>query len=187
MVSFTGYLDNPGTSPAAYLVELVYAQLRAVAQCEMNQERAGHTLQATALVHEAFIRLSEAGVHWSGPGSFYRAAAEAMRRILVEHARSRGRVKRGGERRRVPINVVDLAADADPDQILALDEYLCDLEREYPQAAEVVWLRFYVGLTIDRTAEILGQSPRQVDRLWAFGRAWLHRRMSGARPDRSAS
>src|SRR5262245_353477 len=105
MLSITGRVSDTGTngpratsraaSPAVCLVELVYAQLRAVAQREMNQERAGHTLQATALVHEAFIRLSEAGVDWSGPGAFYRAVAQAMRCILVEHARSRGRVKRG--------------------------------------------------------------------------------------------
>jgi RNA polymerase sigma factor (TIGR02999 family) len=100
-----------------------------------------------------------------------------MRQILLDHARSKGRAKRGGGRRRAPISVLDLAAEADSDAIVALDEHIGRLEREHPAAAMVVRLRFFAGLTIDRAAEVLGQSPRQVDRLWAFARAWLYREL----------
>ncbi len=161
---------------AAQLLSLVYAQLRALAQRNLEGERPGHTLTATALVHEAYLRLSDnRRVPWGSEAHFYVAAAEAMRQILLDHARSKGRAKRGGGRKRVAMNVLDLATEPDPDEIVALDQHLCRLEEEHPQAAEVVRLRFYAGLTIDRTADVLEQSPRQVDRLWAFARAWLYR------------
>ncbi len=124
----------PDSSP---LVGRVYEQLRAIAQRQMNQERSGHTLQATALVHEAYLRLAEAGVPWSGPGAFYHAAAEAMQRILIEHARSRGRVKRGGGRRRLDLeagNVVELAEEG-TEGIVALDDAIRRLEGADPRAA----------------------------------------------------
>jgi len=163
--------------PAAEpLTERVYAQLRAIAQRQMNQERAGHTLQATALVHEAYMRLSEAGVSWTGPGAFYHAAAEAMRRILIEHARKRERVKRGDGAKRVDLNlshVADLGAD-DPDRIMALDDAFRRLEGADPRTASVVALRFYAGLTIEQTALSLGLSERTVKREWEFARAWLY-------------
>jgi RNA polymerase sigma factor (TIGR02999 family) len=141
----------------------------------MHRERAGHTLQATALVHEAFVRLlGDADVAWDSRGHFYVAAAEAMRRILIEHARSRGREKRGGGRQRVPLSVVDVPASADdPEQILAVDDALRRLEGEDPDAANVVRLRFYAGLGVEETARALGKSPRTVAREWAFARAWL--------------
>ena len=111
-----------------------------------------------------------------------------MRQILLDHARAGGRVKRGGGRKREPLNVLDLAADADPAEIVALDEQFRRLEREHPAAAAVVRLRFFAGLSIDRTAEVIGQSPRQVDRQWAFARAWLYRELESVdgRPENEA-
>jgi RNA polymerase sigma factor (TIGR02999 family) len=165
-----------GSSRAAgELLPIVYDQLRALARQNMHRERAGHTLQATALVHEAFVRLlGDADVAWDSRGHFYVAAAEAMRRILIEHARSRGREKRGGGRQRVPLTVVDVPAPADdPEQILAVDDALRRLEGEDPDAANVVRLRFFAGLGVEETARALGKSPRTVAREWAFARAWL--------------
>jgi RNA polymerase sigma factor (TIGR02999 family) len=162
------------------LIEAVYGQLRVIAQRQMSQERAGHTLQATALVNEAYLRLSQAGVAWSSPGGFYQAAAEAMRRILIDHARARGSAKRGGARTRLPLSVVDLAEDSDPAEILALDSALLRLEGAEPEVAAVVRLRFFAGLSGDETAEALAISPRQVDRLWGYARAWLRREMRQA-------
>jgi RNA polymerase sigma factor (TIGR02999 family) len=160
---------------AERLLPLVYEQLRAIARRNMQQERAAHTLEATALVHEAYLRLvGDQPVGWDSRGHFYVAAAEAMRRILIEHARSRGRVKRGGERKRVPLTVVDLAADDDSDQIMAVDEAFRRLEQEDPDAAKVVRLRFYAGLSVEDTAAALGISPRTVAREWTYARAWLH-------------
>ena len=164
--------------PASELLAAVYDQLRALAQQRLQGERVGHTLTATALVHEAYLRLSEGRrVPWASEAHYYVAAADAMRQILLDHARAKGRSKRGGGRRRLPISVLDLAAEPDADEIVALDELLCRLEQEHPEAAVVVRLRFYAGQTIDRTAEVLGQSPRQVDRQWAYARAWLYRAM----------
>ena len=161
---------------ASDLLPQVYAQLRALAQRGLNDERPGHTLTATALVHEAYVRLSgERQVPWENERHYFVAAAQAMRQILLDHAKARGRAKRGGKRPRVPISVLDLAAEPDAGEIVALDRHLCRLEDEHPEAAAVVRLRFFAGLTIDRTAAVLGQSPRQVDRLWAFARAWLFR------------
>jgi RNA polymerase sigma factor (TIGR02999 family) len=143
----------------------------------------GHTLTATALVHEAYLRLSQGRrVPWGSEGHFYVAASESMRQILLDHARSRGRVKRGGRLDRKPLSVLDLAAEPETNEIVALDQHFCRLEQERPDAAVVVRLRFYAGLTVDRTAEVLGQSPRQVDRLWAYARAWLYRALSEGDP-----
>ena len=161
---------------AEALLPLVYDQLRELARHRMAEERAGHTLQATALVHEAYLRLvGDRPAGWAGRAHFFHAAAEAMRRILIEHARARGRVKRGGgaERLRVPLSVIDLAAENDPGEILDLDEAVCRLESESPDVAAVVRLRFYAGLTIEETAEALGISPQSVKRDWAYARAWL--------------
>ncbi|MFO0827212.1 MAG: ECF-type sigma factor [Phycisphaerales bacterium] len=170
------------------LLPLVYDQLRRAAEVAMRDERADHTLQATALVHDAFVRL--VGDHdpgWSGRAHFYFAAARAMRQLLVEHARNRGRLKRGGdgaagsERARVPLSVADLAADAAPDEILALDDAMSHLESLDPDVAAVVRLRFYAGLTGEQAADALGISARQVDRMWAYARAVLYDRVSKAR------
>ena len=177
-----GGLDG---ADSARLLNLVYQQLRRIAQQRMNDERGGHTLQATALVHEAYMRLvGDAEVEWSGRGQFFAAAAEAMRRILIEHARARARMKRGGDGEgrpavRHPLNLLDLAHEHDADQILMLDEAMCRLEAEDADSAAVVRLRFYAGLTMDETAAALGVSPSTVDRDWAFARAWLHRALRG--------
>jgi RNA polymerase sigma factor (TIGR02999 family) len=165
---------GPSPGPADDLTATVYNHLRAIAQHRVNQERPGHTLQATALVNEAYLRLAEAGVAWSGPGAFYHAAAEAMRRILIDHARARGTAKRGGGRRPLDVDdVLDLAAADDPAQVLALEGAVSRLEKEDARAAEVVRLRFYAGLTVDQTAAAMGQSRRTVLRDWEFARAWL--------------
>ncbi len=158
------------------LVPLVYAELRAMAAAHLRNERAGHSLQATALVHEAYLRLAGDELPaWSNRAHFFHAAAEAMRRILIEHARSRGRAKRGGKRVQVSLAGLDLAADHDPEEILALDDAICRLERQDPTAAEVVRLRFFAGLSVEETARALDLSERTVKREWAFARAWLYR------------
>jgi len=162
------------------LLPLVSDQLRRAAQRQLAGEARGpsHTLSATALVHEVYLKLvGPRQVPWAGQAHFYAAAAEAMRRILLDHARARGRLKRGGGRRRVPLSVLDLAAEPDPEMIVALDTHMRRLESRHPDAAAVVRLRFYAGLTGDQTAETLGCSPRQVDRHWSFGRAWLYREL----------
>lgn len=158
------------------LLPLVYQQLRAIAQLRMSGENAGHTLQATALVHEVFLRLvGDRKIPWQNQGHFYAAAAEAMRRVLLDHAKAKGRKKRGGDRTKMPLNVADLASEQNPEQILALDSALCRLEEQNPEAAQVVRLRFYAGLSVDQTAEALDMSPRTVDRRWKFARAWLYK------------
>ncbi len=160
------------------LLPVVYDQLRRAAQQRMAQERTSHTLSATALVHEAYMRLvGDDDPKWDGRAHFYAAAAEAMRRILIEHARSRNRVKRGGDRQRIPLNVLDLAADQDPEQIMSLDAAIERLANEDPRLAEIVRLRFYAGLSVEQTAAALAISDRTVKRDWAFARAWLHREL----------
>lgn len=166
-------------SAADRLLPLVYDQLRAVANQRMAAETASHTLQATALVHEAFLRLiGPRHVPWQSQAHFYAAAAEAMRRILVDHARAKKRMKRGGkDRQRAILNVLDLATTENSEEILALDEALRRLEQQEPEAAAVVRLRFFAGLSVDQTAQALDLSPRTVDRRWKFARAWLFREL----------
>ncbi|MHC5022446.1 MAG: ECF-type sigma factor [Planctomycetota bacterium] len=161
------------------LLPLVYAQLRAIAQRRMGRERADHTLQATALVHEAYARLVGGGdPGWAGRGHFYVAAGEAMRRILIEHARGRGRVKRGGGRgRKVPLDVLDLATAEDSSEIMDLDAAFRRMQEEAPQMADVVRLRFYAGLDIERTARALNISPTTAKRRWTWARTWLYREL----------
>jgi RNA polymerase sigma factor (TIGR02999 family) len=177
--------SGPGSSssfdrPSGELLEAAYEQLRAIAQQRMNTEDPGHTLQATALVHEAFLRIGkDRVVPFENRAHFFAAAAEAMRRILIDHARAKGAVKRGGDAEREPLSVLDLAADCNPVEILALDEAMTRLEEAEPQVAAVVRLRFFAGLSGDDTAEALEISPRQVDRLWAYARAWLLRELTG--------
>lgn len=167
--------------PTPPLLRDVYDQLHAIARARMQEERAGHTLQATALVHEAWMRLAQrdGGVASIPEASFYEAAAVAMRRILIEHARSKGRLKRGGDRARTPLDVLDLAADQDPDEILAVEEALRRLEEEDADAARVVNLRFFAGLDVAETARALNVSPRTVAREWEYARAWLYRALHG--------
>jgi len=168
---------DPGA--AARLFPMVYAELRSLARQRMAGERSGHTLQATALVHEVYLKLigPERAAPWAGRRQFFFAAAEAMRQILVDHARARAGLKRGGGRRRVPLGVLDLAADDRVPEILALDEAISRLENESPDVAAVVRLRFYAGLSVDETAEALGVSPRTVKREWTYARARLFREL----------
>jgi len=157
------------------LLTLVYEQLRAIARRHMAGERAAHTLQATALVHEAYVRLlGKQEVDWASRGHFFRAAAEAMRKILIDHARARNADKRGGGRLALSISgVADLASDADPSGFLALDDAILRLEKVDAQASAVVRLRFYGGLEELDVAAALGVSERTVRREWAFARGWL--------------
>jgi RNA polymerase sigma factor (TIGR02999 family) len=162
------------------LLPLLYEELRKLARQRMAEERGDHTLQATALVHEAYVRLVGDNARcWANRAHFFAAAAEAMRRILIEHARARQGPRRGGGSRRLPLDVLDLATDDDPQQILALDEAMSRLEQQDADAARVVRLRFYAGLSIDEAAEALGISPRTVKREWAFARAFLFRVLEG--------
>jgi RNA polymerase sigma factor (TIGR02999 family) len=142
----------------------------------MYQERRDHTLGATALVHEVYVRLlGSPPLYVRDRAGFFHAAAEAMRHVLIEHARKRGRQKRGGARRRIPLDFVDLAAEEQFDEFLAVDQALQRLEIEDAHAAEVVRLRFFAGLSVDEVADVLNSSPRSVAREWAFARAWLFR------------
>jgi RNA polymerase sigma factor (TIGR02999 family) len=169
---------------ASRLLPVVYDQLRELARQRLAAERHGHTLEATALVHEAYLRLVGAsgdGIPWAGRAHFFFAAAEAMRRILIDHARARGGPRRGGGRQRVPLNnVLDLARAADGDdlpQLLALNDAVSRLEQVSASVAAVVRLRFSAGLSVDETAAAMGVSPRTVKREWTYARAWLAREL----------
>jgi len=172
---------------AEELLPLVYEELRRLAAAQLARENAGQTLQATALVHEAWLRLvgSESGgaePRWEGRRHFFGAAAEAMRRILIENARRKQSPKYGGGLRRVNWERVELAEAMPPDALLALDEALEELTRLDPEAAEVIKLRFYAGLTDEQAAQVLGVSRRTAIRLWAYARAWLYRALRGKPP-----
>jgi RNA polymerase sigma factor (TIGR02999 family) len=165
---------------SADLLPLVYEQLRALAGRKMRQELPDHTLQATALVHEAYLRLVDTTKvqTWDGRWQFFSAAAESMRRILVDKARSRGRLKRGGHMNRVDLDSLDLALNGPSDQLLALDEALTQLAIEHPERARLVNLRYFGGLTHEEAAQAMGVSVSTADRHWAYARAWLYRRMA---------
>jgi len=163
------------------LVPAVYAELRAAARAQLHHERPDHTLQATALVHEAYLRLLGGNYPtWNDRQHFFRAAAEAMRRILVEHARSRARVKRGGNPVRASLSDINVAVEEHPVEVLALDDAIRRLEEQDPTAAEVVRLRFFAGLSVEETGRTLDLSERTVKREWAFARAWLYDALGGA-------
>ncbi len=165
-----------GPAAANELLPLVYDQLLAIARHRMQHENPNHTLQATALVNEAYIRLvGSEPMSWSSRAHFFHAAAKAMRRILIDHARRRGRDKRGGGMKRKPLDAIDMALADDEGQIVALDGALDRLAHEDPRAASIVELRFYAGLSVEDTAAALGLSERTVKREWAFARAWLYR------------
>jgi len=160
------------------LLPLVYGQLRLIAERQMAQERKGHTLQATALVHEAFLRLAGTSrLTWKSKGHFYGAAAEAMRRILIDHARTKERRKRGGGLKRVAISLADLVVEGDSDEFLAVDEAICRLKEVAPRAGSIAHLRLYAGLSVAETAEALGVPVRTVERDWAYARTWLYDRL----------
>ena len=171
---------SSGEAHAAHeLLPLVYEQLRAAAQKQMARERGDHTLQATALVHEAYLRLvGPLDLPWENRAHFYVAAAEAMRRVLIEHARKRGRVKRGGGLRKIPLSGDELARDSDPDEIMSVDAAIRRLEERDGRMARIVRLRFFAGLGVAETAAALGLSDRTVRREWALARAWLHRELT---------
>ena len=178
---------------------LVYDELRAIAHTRLQKERQGQTLQSTELVHEAYLRLSRGGAAWQNRAHFFGAAAEAMRRILIERARARGRVKRGGDDdgkppQKVPLDlpqVAELADDRDPEAVLVLDRAIERLASHDERAAQVVKLRFYAGLSVDEVAEALQTSKRTVLRDWEFARVWLYQESGrygdGAPPSATSS
>jgi RNA polymerase sigma factor (TIGR02999 family) len=166
---------------AGQLLPLVYDELRKLAAQKLGQEKPGQTLQATALVHEAYLRLmeSEQPADWDGRGHFFAAAAEAMRRILIDRARHKATAKRGGELRRIDLEQVSAIEDGREAELLALDDALSEFERHDPQAARLVKLRYFAGLTHQEAAEALGISRRAADRLWTLARAWLYQHLCG--------
>jgi RNA polymerase sigma factor (TIGR02999 family) len=169
-------IESGDPSAAEDLLPLVYDELRKLAAAKLAQEKPGQTLQATALVHEAYLRLVDVqqAQHWDSRGHFFSAAAEAMRRILVEQARGKGRQKREGDRHRFDIDAIDLATNATPDQLLAVDEALEKLRREAPDIFELVRLRYFAGLNVGQAAAALGISAPTAYRHWNYARAWLH-------------
>lgn len=179
-------IDSGDAKAADELLPLVYDELRKLAASKLCQEKPGQTLQATALVHEAFLRLigsasddpAEDRKDWSGRAHFFAAAAEAMRRILVENARRKKQLKRGGNRQRQEINELELATPNVNEDLVALDEALDRLKIIDPRASQLVQLRYFGGFPIAEAAGILGISPRTADRLWVFARSWLRCEMA---------
>jgi RNA polymerase sigma factor (TIGR02999 family) len=171
---------------AAALLPLVYDELRQLAAHRLGREAVGQTLQPTALVHEAYLRLigTQAEAHWDNRGHFFAAMAQAMRRILVESARRKRSRKRGGGMVRQQVAEADLFVPEPREDLLALDEALKQLALTDRRAAELVHLRYFGGLTIPEAAEVLGFAPRTADRLWTYARAWLYQRINGAGPDK---
>lgn len=161
------------------LLPVVYDELRLLAAQKLSQERPGQTLQATALVHEAYIRLVGAeGQNWSSRGHFFAAAAEAMRRILIDNARRKQRRKHGGDRQRVGLDDADIAIEEPSTNLIALDEALTKLANEDRVVADLVKMRYFAGLTLSQAAEIIGVSRRTADRYWAYARAWLYQEIT---------
>jgi len=165
------------------LLPLIYEELRLLAAQKMAQERPGQTLQATALVHEAYLRLLQGtGQDWQSKGHFFKAAAEAMRRILVESARRKSRLKRGGNLQRerdLPLDALESQMNLSPDDLMALDEALTCMAEKDSDLAEVVRLHCFAGLPLAQIAEVMGVSYRTAERHWSFARAWLRREMLG--------
>jgi RNA polymerase sigma factor (TIGR02999 family) len=170
---------------ARQLLPLVYDELRKLAAARMAEEAPGNTLNATALVHEAYLRLvgPEGTPRWDSRGHFFAAAAEAMRRILVDAARRKRRDKHGGDRHRLDLEAVQPTVSAPRDDLVALDAALTKLAAQDPQAAKLVELRQFTGLSVTDAAQALGISPRTADRIWAYARAWLHRELTGTAAD----
>ena len=167
---------------AEELLPLVYEELRRLAEQKMSREKVDHTLQPTALVHEVFLRLVGASpIDWESRAHFFAAAAKAMRRILIDEARRKKRLKRGGDRCRIDLDNVDLAATASSDELIALDEALAKLETEDPTKAELVRLRYFAGLTLEQVAEILQISRATASRYWTYARAWLYHEIMAAK------
>ncbi len=177
-------IEQGDPQAAEQLLPLVYDELRKLAAQRLAQEKPGQTLQATALVHEAYLRLVDVDQtqSWNNRGHFFAAAAEAMRRILVERARSKGRLKHGGAWRRRDLAGVEPAAETPDSEILAVDEALEQLAREHPRKAELVQLRYFGGLTLAEAAAVLRISGATAHRDWRYARAWLARRLRQALP-----
>lgn len=173
-------IEQGDPQAAEQLLPLVYEELRKLAALRLADEKPGQTLQATALVHEAYLRLvgAQNAQPWVSRGHFFAAAAEAMRRILLNRARDKKRAKRGGDHRRVELGQIDVALDVADEQLIELDEALTQLAGEDPDAARLVNLRFYAGLTLKDVAVTLGLAPRTAERQWAYARAWLYTRLS---------
>jgi RNA polymerase sigma factor (TIGR02999 family) len=174
-------IESGDSAAAAQLLPLVYHELRRLAAHKLSQELPGNTLQATALVHEAYVRLVDvvSPQQWDGRGHFFAAAAEAMRRILIERAREKKRLKRGGGQKRLDWNRLEVADDASDEDLIAIDEALEQLAARQPACAELVKLRFFAGLTLDQASECLGIGQRTADRYWSFARLWLYRQLRG--------
>ena len=175
-----GQIEDGDGQAAEKLLPLVYDELRKLAAAKMAQENPGQTLQATALVHEAYIRLVAVAKsqHWDSRGHFFSAAAEAMRRILVEQTRRKGRMKRGAEYGRVDMDDVEITVEAPSDDLLALDEALTKLSDKNAETVALVKLRYFAGLTVDEAAKAMGISSSTADRHWTYARAWLYRELA---------
>lgn len=176
-------IEDGDPRAAEHLLPLVYEELRRLAAHKMAQESPGHTLQATALVHEAFLKLmgqeSTPGA-WNGRTHFYAAAAEAMRRILIDHARRKLRIRHGGGHKRIDIPEASLVAEGPSEDLLALDEALTQFAVADPQKAELVRLRYFAGLTLEEAADLLGIARATAARHWAYARAWLYAALNPA-------
>lgn len=181
-------IDDGDPQAAAELLPLVYDELKKLAAAKMAAEREDHTLQATALVHEAYLRLvgSSDGSEWNGRGHFFGAAAEAMRRILVESARQRLRLRRGGKLQRVSLELVEPFLQTDPDELLALNEAVQRLAEEHAEIAKLVKLRLFAGLSNHEAASALGLNESTAKKHWLYGRAWLRRAVSPSDPPRNS-
>ena len=174
-------IERGDPQAAEELLPLVYDELRILAAQRLAGEKPGQTLQATALVHEAYVRLvgGEQPHGWNGRGHFFAAAAEAMRRILVENARRKNRVKHGGDRERVEIEMASLPTRMTSDELVALDEALEKLRQEDPVKAQLVTLRYFGGMTIEQASEVLNISRVTAHRYWVYARAWLNQQITG--------
>jgi RNA polymerase sigma factor (TIGR02999 family) len=179
MITLLDAVERGDPRTADELLPLVYDELRKLAAQRMAQEATGHTLQPTALVHEAWLRLASAEAHrFQNRGHFFAAAAEAMRRILIDHARRKSARRHGGGLRRVDLEQIDVPARADDDTLMGINEHLDGLAREDPKAAELVKLRFFGGLRVEEAAQALGVTDRTARRYWRFARAWLRDALS---------
>jgi RNA polymerase sigma factor (TIGR02999 family) len=179
-------IEQGDSSKAEQLLPLVYDELRKLAAAKLAQEKPGQTLQATALVHDAYLRLVdvERAQKWNSRGHFFAAAAAAMRRILVENARRKQRIKHGGDVEKVDLDLSALTASLRDEELIALDEALEKLRHEQPEAAKLIELRFFAGLSNEQAAEQLDIGEATAKRRWRYARAWLHREL---RPEESAS
>ncbi len=177
-------LDQSGPEATKQLIPIIYEELRRLATAKMAHERPGQTLQATALVHEAWLRLvgADAPQHWNSRGHFFAAAAEAMRRILIENARRKATEKHGGKLERVDLSDVDVAIKTDDERLLLVDEALQKLAAQDQEAAELIKLRFFAGMSNAEAAQALGLSERTAGRLWAYARAWLFKEIHKSFP-----